>query len=70
MAVPQALADCTAIFTVYIVKHRPLPCVVTIHETSTDQQWKGILLQMIVYVAVTYQDINNETHSFLSLKVV
>ena len=36
MAVQQ-----TAIFTVYIVEHRPPPCAVTIHKTRTDQQWNG-----------------------------
>ena len=39
VAVQQPLAECTAIFTVCIVKHRPPPCAVTIHKTSTDQQW-------------------------------
>ena len=40
-AVQRSLVECTAIFTVCIVEHRPPPCAVRIHETCTDQQWNG-----------------------------
>ena len=33
VAVQQPLGECTAIFTVGIVKHRPPPCAVTMHKT-------------------------------------
>ena len=39
VAVQQHSAKCTAILTVCIVLHLPPPCAVTIHKTSTDQQW-------------------------------
>ena len=35
----QPLVECTAIFIVCIVEHRPPPCAVTIHKTCTYQQW-------------------------------
>ena len=41
LAVQQPSAECTAIFTVSIVEHRPPPCAVTIHKTHTDQQRNG-----------------------------
>ena len=33
VTVQQPIAKCTAIFTVHVVKQRPLPCAVTIHQT-------------------------------------
>ena len=41
VAVQQPLAECTAIFTLYIVRHRSPPCTVKIHKTCSDQQWNG-----------------------------
>ena len=35
--VQQPSAECTAIFTVHIVKHRQPSCAVTIHKTCTGQ---------------------------------
>ena len=34
VAVQQPLAECTAIFTLYIVKHRSPPCTVKIHKAA------------------------------------
>ena len=39
VAVRQPSSECTAIFTMCIVLHRPSPCAVTIHKTRTDQRW-------------------------------
>ena len=41
LAVQQPSAECTAIFTVCIVQHRPTPSAVTIHENWMDQRWNG-----------------------------
>ena len=38
VAVLQPLAECTAIFTVCIVEHRPPPCAVAMHKTCTYQK--------------------------------
>ena len=35
----QPLAECTAIFPMCIVSHRPPPCAVTLHKTCTYQRW-------------------------------
>ena len=37
----QPLSECTAIYAVYFVEHRPPPSAVIIHESCTDQQWNG-----------------------------
>ena len=41
VAVQQLSAECTAIFTVCIVLHRPPPCAVTTHKTCPAQRWNG-----------------------------
>ena len=41
VAVLQPLAECTAIFTVCIVEHRPPPCAVTVHKTIAYQKANG-----------------------------
>ena len=41
VAVQQPLVECTAIFPMRIVEHRPPLCAVTIHKAGTDQQWNG-----------------------------
>ena len=43
VAVEQPSAECTAIFTVCIVEHRPPPCAGTIHKTRKDQKWNRFL---------------------------
>ena len=41
VAIQQPSEECTAIFTVCIVSHRPPPCAVIIHKTCTYQRWNG-----------------------------
>ena len=41
VAVLQPLAECTALFTVCIVEHRPPPCALTMHKTYTYQKANG-----------------------------
>ena len=41
VAVQQPSAECTAIFAVCIVQHRPPPCAVTTHKTCPAQQWNA-----------------------------
>ena len=41
VAVQQPLADCMAILTMCIVKHRPTPGAVVIHKICSDQSWSS-----------------------------
>ena len=57
VALQQPLTECTAIFTVCIVKHRPPPCTGTTHKTCTDQQWNGFQDSAHINVLATLQTL-------------